>query len=77
MTGSLAPRKRALKLVLQQHVRGRFRKVGAKRVSARRGRFRASFVPAFSGPYRYALSRRATTTPIAARRGWISLRVRR
>ena len=33
VTGSLAPRKRALKLVLQQHVRGRFRKVGAKWVS--------------------------------------------
>jgi hypothetical protein len=36
-------------------VRGRWRKVLASNVRARRGRFEASFAPARSGRYRYYL----------------------
>ena len=51
----MGPRKRTLRLVVQQHVRGVWRKVQAGGVRARRGRFATSFVPAGAGRYRYYL----------------------
>ena len=53
LTGTVAPRKRVVHVVLQQRIRGRWRKVGTRAVRARRGRFEASFVPAFRASYRY------------------------
>ena len=53
LTGTVAPRKRVVHVVLQQRVRGRWRKVGSRAVRARRGRFTTSFVPAFRASYRY------------------------
>jgi N-acetylmuramoyl-L-alanine amidase len=53
LTGSVAPRKRTMVLVVQRRVGGRYRKAGARTVRARRGRFATSFVPARSGVYRY------------------------
>ena len=53
MSGTVAPRKRFVHLVLQQRIDGRYRRVGVRRVRARRGRFSSSFVPAFAARYRY------------------------
>jgi hypothetical protein len=53
LKGVVAPRKRTVHVVLQQRIRNRWRKVGARRVRARSGRFRTSFVPAFRARYRY------------------------
>ncbi len=53
LKGVVAPRKRTVHVVLQQRIRNRWRKVGARRVRARCGRFRTSFVPAFRARYRY------------------------
>jgi hypothetical protein len=55
LEGTVGPRKRALRLVVQQRVGTRWRKVYAAGVRARRGRFETSFVPARSGRYRYYL----------------------
>jgi N-acetylmuramoyl-L-alanine amidase len=53
LTGAVAPRKRVLRLVLQQRVGERWRKVGTRTVLARRGRFTTSFVPRTPGRYRF------------------------
>ena len=53
LTGTVAPRKRVVTVVLQQRIRGRWRQVGTRAVRARRGRFETSFVPAFRAAYRY------------------------
>jgi N-acetylmuramoyl-L-alanine amidase len=53
VSGVVAPRKRFVHLVLQQRIDGRYRRVGVRRVRARRGRFSGSFVPAFATRYRY------------------------
>ena len=53
VAGNVVPRKRVVHLVLQQRTRGRYRRVAVKPVRARRGRFAASFVPAFAASYRY------------------------
>jgi hypothetical protein len=55
LAGTVGPRKRALRLVVQQRVRGRWRKVVGRTVRARKGRFKTSFVAARSGRYRYYL----------------------
>jgi hypothetical protein len=55
LEGTVGPRKRALRLVVQQRVRSVWRKVQATSVRARRGRFASSFVPAGAGRYRYYL----------------------
>jgi hypothetical protein len=74
--GTVAPRKRSVRLVLQQHVRGRYRQVGARWVSVRRGRFATFFVPAFKDAYRYALVAPADEDTDRGSTGWQSLRVR-
>ena len=53
VSGMVAPRKRFVHLVLQQRIDGRYRRVGVRRVQARRGRFSSSFVPGFAARYRY------------------------
>ena len=53
ITGRVAPRKRVLRLVLRQLVRGNWRTVGARTVLARRGLFGTSFVPRSTGRFRF------------------------
>jgi hypothetical protein len=53
VAGTVGPRKRAVTVVFQQRVRGRWRKVGTRTARARLGRFETSFVPAFRAAYRY------------------------
>ncbi len=74
--GKVGPRRRVLRLVLQQHIRGRYRKVGAKNVRVRRGRFRSSFVPGFRDRYRYKLVARSDDDTDRGSTGWLRLRVR-
>ena len=71
--GRVAPRKRALRLVLQQRVRGRWRKVGDRSVRVRRGRFATSFVPAFAARYRYAVIAPNDEHTDRGSTGWLSL----
>ena len=66
-----------MSLVLQQRIRGRYRKVGASAVRVRRGRFSTSFVPAFSASYRYAVISVNDADTDRASTGWQPLRVRR
>jgi N-acetylmuramoyl-L-alanine amidase len=74
--GTVGPRKRFLRLVVEQHVKGRYRKVGAKTVRARRGRFETSFVPGFRDRYRYSLVAKSDDDTDRGTTGWIPLRVR-
>jgi N-acetylmuramoyl-L-alanine amidase len=74
--GTVGPRKPFLRLVLQQHVGGRYRKVAAKTVRARRGRFETSFVPAFRDRYRYSVVARSDEDTDRGSTGWLPLRVR-
>jgi N-acetylmuramoyl-L-alanine amidase len=53
ISGRVAPRKRVLRLLVQQRVGDRWRKVGARTVLARRGRFSTSFVPTSTGRFRF------------------------
>jgi hypothetical protein len=59
ITGRVTPRKRVLRLVVQQRTRGAWRKVGAHTVLARRGRFNTSFVPGSSGRFRFYVAAKA------------------
>jgi N-acetylmuramoyl-L-alanine amidase len=74
--GTVAPRKRFLRLVVQQHVNGHYRKVGAKTVRARRGRFETSFVPGFRDRYRYSVVATSDDDTDRGSSGWLPLRVR-
>ena len=76
MSGTVAPRKRTVSLMLQQRIRGRFRTVGAKAVRARAGRFSTSFVPAFRAAYRYAVVVKSDDDTDRGTTGWRTLRVR-
>ena len=76
VSGTIAPRKRFVTLVLQQRIRGRYRKVGASAARVRRGRFSTSFVPAFSAKYRYAVISVNDADTDRASTGWQPLRVR-
>jgi hypothetical protein len=76
VAGRVGPRKRVVHLVLQQHIRGRYRKVGARAVRARRGRFRTSFVPAFRDRYRYSVVVKSDDDTDRGSTGWLPLRVR-
>ena len=51
--GTVAPRKPAVTVVLQQRLQGHWRKVATRQARTRRGRFETSFVPAFRAAYRY------------------------
>ena len=50
--GSVTPRKRRVYQVLQQRIRGVYRRVGVRTVRVRSGTFRSSFTPSFTGYYR-------------------------
>ena len=55
IAGSVGPRKRVLRLVVQQLKSGRWRKVHARDVHGRKGLFETSFTAVRSGRYRYYL----------------------
>ena len=74
--GTVGPRKRFVNLVLQQHVRGRYRKVGSKAIRVRRGRFESSFVAAFRDRYRYSVVAKSDDDTDRGSSGWLPLRVR-
>jgi hypothetical protein len=74
--GTVGPRKPFLRLVVQQHVNGGWRKVGAKTVRARRGRFETSFVPGFRDRYRYSVVAKSDDDTDRGSTGWLPLRVR-
>ena len=74
--GTVGPRKPFLRLVVQQHVRGRWKKVSAKAVRARRGRFETSFVPGFRDRYRYSVVAKSDDDTDRGSTGWLPLRVR-
>jgi hypothetical protein len=76
VAGTVAPRKRLVRVVLQQRVRGRYRTVGVKAVRTRAGRFSTSFVPAFRALYRYAVVAKSDDDTDRASTGWRALRVR-
>ena len=59
ITGRVAPRKRVLRLVVQQQVGGGWRKVAARTVLARRGLFSTSFVPSSAGRFRFYVAAKA------------------
>ena len=45
--------------VLQQRIAGRYRRVGVRVVAVRKGRFRGSFTPSFTGRYRVYVAAKA------------------
>jgi hypothetical protein len=74
--GTVGPRKRFVHVVLEQHVRGRYRKVGSRVVRARRGRFRTSIVAAFRDRYRYSVVAKPDDDTDRGTSGWLPLQVR-
>jgi hypothetical protein len=76
LQGTVAPRKRTVHLILQQHLRGRFRRVAVTPVPARRGHFRTTFLAAFNDRYRYAVVAKADDDTDRGATDWIPLRVR-
>jgi N-acetylmuramoyl-L-alanine amidase len=76
LAGTVGPRKRFVHLVVQQHVRGRFRNIGARAVRARLGRFETTFVASFRDRYRYAVVAKQDDDTDRATTGWLPLRVR-
>jgi hypothetical protein len=76
VSGTVGPRKPFLRLIVEQHLRGRYRKVGAKTVRARRGRFETSFVPGFRDRYRYSVVAKSDDDTDRGSTGWLPLRVR-
>ena len=76
VAGTVGPRKRFVRLVVQQRVRGRYRKLGARSVHARKGRFSTSFVAGSKGAYRYAVIAPSDLDTDRGSTGWQLLRVR-
>ena len=75
--GRIAPRKRRVTQVLQLRRRGAWRRVGRKRLRVRRGRFRASFVPARRGRFRVYVVARADSKTAKGRSARAVVRVGR
>ena len=72
VSGRVTPRKRRVYQVLQQRIRGVYRRVGVRTVRVRSGTFRSSFTPSFAGYYRvYVLA----AADAATARGRSPLRV--
>jgi hypothetical protein len=74
--GTVAPRKRFVHLVLQQHIGGRYRTVGTRAVRVRRGRIVTSFVAAFQDRYRYSVVAKPDDDTDRGTTGWLPLRPR-
>jgi hypothetical protein len=72
VSGRVTPSKTVVYQVLQQRIRGSYRRVGVRVVPVRAGRFRSSFAPGFTGLYRVYVVARADA---ATDRGRSKLRV--
>ena len=57
--GRVSPAKAVVYQVLQQRIAGRYRRVGVRVVAVRKGRFRGSFTPSFTGRYRVYVAAKA------------------
>ncbi|HEY6780992.1 MAG TPA: N-acetylmuramoyl-L-alanine amidase, partial [Thermoleophilaceae bacterium] len=55
VSGRVLPRKRTVYIVLEQRIRGVWKRVGVRAVRARRGTFKSSFTPAYRARYRYSV----------------------
>ncbi len=55
VAGRVAPRKRTVYIVLEQRLRGTWKRVGVRAVRAKKGSFQGSFVPAYRARYRYSV----------------------
>jgi hypothetical protein len=77
VTGRVNPGKRLVYQVLQQRIRGVYRRVGVRAVRARRGRFRSWFAPAYTGLYRFYVVARADAATVRGRSPARVLRVTR
>jgi N-acetylmuramoyl-L-alanine amidase-like protein len=75
--GAVKPRKRRVWLVLQQRRGERNRKLGARAVRVRKGRFRTSFTPARTGLYRFYVVAKADRATVRGSSGAHLVRVRR
>lgn len=70
--GTVAPARRAVWQRLELQRRGRWVRVGLKRVAVRRGRFIASFVPAGTGLYRaFVIAPRYSSNERGSSRAWV------
>jgi hypothetical protein len=74
--GTVAPRKRKLWQVLSVRRHGRWARVGVKRLKAKRGRFRGSFVPQSSGRFRYYVVSRADRSNARGSSPKVEIRIR-
>jgi hypothetical protein len=77
LAGTVGPRKRALRLVVQRRIRGRYRSALDQTVVVRHGRFTTSFVPLHRATYRYALIAPNDDDTDRGSTGWLPLSVRR
>jgi hypothetical protein len=75
--GRVTPAKRFVYQVLQQRIRGVYRRVGVRAVQVRRGRFRSSFAPGYTGYYRVYVVAKADATTDRGRSPLHVLRVAR
>jgi hypothetical protein len=55
VSGQVAPRKRVVYIVLEQRLRGAWKRVGVRAVRVKRGRFSGFFTPAYRARYRYSV----------------------
>jgi hypothetical protein len=55
VSGTVSPRKRTVYIVLEQRVRGVWKRVGVRGVRARKGAFTGTFTPQYRARYRYSV----------------------
>jgi N-acetylmuramoyl-L-alanine amidase len=75
--GRVRPAKPLVYQVLQQRIRGSYRRVGVRAVRARHGRFRSWFIPGFSALYRVYVTTKADALTDRGRSELRVVRVRR
>jgi hypothetical protein len=75
--GAVTPRKRVVYQVLQQRIRGTYRRVGVRAVAVRGGRFSSWFAPSFTGWYRVYVVAKADAATDRARSAPRVVRVQR
>ena len=71
----VSPAKAVVYQVLQQRIAGRYRRVGVRVVAVRKGRFRGSFTPSFTGRYRVYVAAKADSVTDRGRSGLRVIRV--
>jgi len=74
--GTVAPRKRIVWQVLALRRRGHWKRVGVRRLKARRGRFRGSFLPESAGDFRYYVTTRPDKSNARGRSSKVEIAIR-